>query len=144
MHNDVGYGSLGIQKERNARNFQGESLMLLQSTGFLPSMSSIHLWKPVMGWHHATGAHSILSDCIFFFWWLSVVIVLRWDHYQGHTDHWVSILLSHCPCPHFSSVPLLPEVQKLIFGLKDSADPVREETDGPCPLVRTGSVSSAS
>lgn len=41
MHNDVGYGSLGIQKERNAGDPQGERLLLLQSMGFLPSISVV-------------------------------------------------------------------------------------------------------
>lgn len=39
-----------------------------------------------------------------------IVFVLRWDHYWRHTENWISILLPHWQCPHFSSVPLLAEV----------------------------------
>lgn len=147
MHNDVGCGSLGIQ-ERNPGNPHGERRMALQSTRVLPSTSPE--WDFISKACHGMTLCHRHSLCArrhlawyfsFCFGTCPVVFVLRWDQNRRLQTEPPSFFPTGnalpSPASHFSLSYCINN------SFLDCAYPLRDGTDGPGPLARTGSASVA-
>lgn len=96
-------------------------------------MTPCHRHSQSSQWLHFPGLVAVISCC-------SQMRSLLGTHWplSLHSSFPLSVpSLSWCPTSPWATATQL-------WTERLSAHPIRQETDGPCPLVRTGSVSSAS